>query len=398
MVVKLLGKISGKIKRSVAWFKNVKIVWGKCPKADVVIFESTNIDYLLPLCNKHNVEIVDVPVSKLYLDLNLSIKIIVLLLKGNSLQVSYYVSLIKTIKPAIVITFIDNSDLFYKVARLGHYFTRFLAIQNAARCDIKELSSEKGKQIYLPEFACFGKYEIDLYTSKGAYVEKFYPIGSLRESYYRQFRTKQNKINRTKTYDLCIVAEASPDWDKLYPGFEDAVGMIAQFAVRLCREKKLKMVIAGKRDIDQNSTRAAIHTLDAESTWYKNYIGDEISITPRIRDQFTTYELISSSRLSLAMVSTTLYEGASRGERVLFCNYSGNDLWDPPVDGIMSHKEASYESFAEKVMSILEMDENDYRENTKDNVNYVIRNNNEIPTDTFLEEHISKAIQDKLKK
>lgn len=397
MVVKLLRKISGKFKRSVDWVKNVKIVWGKCPKVDVVIFESTNSDYLLPLCNKHKIEILDVPISKLYFDIRIIFVLVKFLLKGNSLQVSCYLSLINTMDPAIVITFIDNSDMFYKVARAGRKYSRYLAIQNASRYDVKELPVEKGNQIYIPEFACFGEYERVLYSSKSAHVEHFYPVGSLRESYYRKQRNKQKTRNKPAAYDLCVVAEASPGWDKIYPGFEDAIGMIAQFAVRLSQEKGLKMVIAGKRDVSPDDKRAAIHSVNTESTWYEKYIGHNIPITPRIRDQFTTYELISKSRLSLAMVSTALYEGASRGARVLFCNYSGNTLWDFPVDGMMTHKDPSYESFSEKVMSILEMDENDYHDNTKDDVEYVIKNNNEIPTDTFLEEHISKAIYDKFK-
>jgi len=397
LVVELVKKIIGRTNRLASWLKNVKVEWDDCPKADVVIFESTNVDYLLPLCKKHIVEILDVPVTRLYLNFHIIIDLAKMLLSGCSFQVSYYVSLIKAMEPVIVITFIDNSDIFYKVARTGHHVTRFLAIQNAARCDVKELSLEKGRQIYLPEFACFGKYEIDLYSSKGAYVESFYPIGSLRESYYRRHKTKKKNINEPQQYDLCVVAEASPGWDKFYSGFEDAIGLIAQYAVRLSEEKGLTIVIAGKRDIAADSERDVIHSTDVESEWYKKYIGTEVLVTPRVRDQFTTYELISNSRLSLAMVSTALYEGASRGARVLFCNYSGNPLWDFPVDGMMSHKEANYDSFSETVMSILKMNDASYKKCTQDDVNYVIQNSDETPTDTFLEKHISKSVQDKLK-
>jgi len=276
---------------------------------------------------------------------------------------------------------------------LLHTKIRFLAIQNAARYDVLELSNDEAKRIFIPEFACFGEYEKDMYLDKEAKVEHFYPIGSLRESYFREYWAKSNNYDSSRRYDydLCVVAEASPGWDKIYPGFEDAIGRIAQFAVRLSREKGFKLVIAGKRDVVPDMARAQIHSRNSEVDWYETYIGDEVPIAPRIRNQYTTYGLIKRSRLSLAMVSTALREGASRGDRVLFCNYSGDSLWDFAVDGLMSIKEDSYEAFSKRVMTILNLNDDEYAAQTSETVKYVI-DNNSIPTSTALEEMISSAV------
>ena len=219
------------------------------------------------------------------------------------------------------------------------------------------------------------------------------PLGSLREAYFRQYWQHALPITSERyDHDLCVVAEASPGWNRLYPGSEDAFGNIAKYAVRLAREKGLKVVIAGKRDITPGEIRAFIHQRDTEVDWYQKYIGSEVPITPRIRDQFTTYGLMSRSRVSMALMSTTLREAASRGCRVLSCNFSGDRRWDFCMDGIWSLTEDSYESFAERVITLLSMSDEAYRLESAKMAQYVMNNDDQHPTDVVLEKIIADAV------
>ncbi len=387
-------RLTRRFHRGFAWLKSIKVEWCHPQPVQLVIFEQTNADYLIPLCRDINKTVVHVPAQPLSLSWYLIGLFLWLMLRGNGVRESYFAALVRILRPRIVITFIDNSDLFYRVARINHGQMRFLAIQNAARYDVVELEPHQAKNIFLPEFACFGQYEADLYTSKGAKVGIFYPIGSLRESYFRRFSTEEYQRNdeHKDRYDLCVVAEASPGWNSIYPGSEDAIGKVATYAARYAKDHGLSIVIAGKRDSDPDSTRASIHQRDSEVAWYEKYIGTDVSITPRVRDQFSTYSLISKSRLSLALMSTTLREGASRGSRVLFCNFSKDPRWDFCVEGMWSLTTDSYAAFSERVSYLLAMNEDDYRIQSAKMANYVMNNDDEHPTYSRLEQIISDAV------
>ncbi|APW44186.1 hypothetical protein RS694_17735 [Rhodoferax saidenbachensis] len=387
-------RLAGRLRRLGLWLRGVKVQWGHPQPVKVAIFEATNADYLTPLCAGAKSIVIGIPAKTLYLSWMLIGGVAWLVLRGRGVQESYFAVLLRRLRPAIVITFIDNSDLFYRVARINHTRMRFLAIQNAARYDVVELLPEKAQHIFLPEFACFGEYEKDLYTSKGAQVGAFYPIGSLRESYFRRFWKDAHATAPAHSYeyDLCVVAEASPGWNKLYPGSEDAIGRVASYAVRYAKEHGLRIVIAGKRDVSPGQERASIHQRDVELAWYQRYIGTETPITPRVRDQFTTYGLISKSRLSLALMSTALREAANRGCKVLFCNFSKDPRWNFCVDGVWSLTKDSYEEFSDRVSHLLAMSEQDYLAQSAKMSAYVMNNDDAAPTYVQLEKIIAAAV------
>lgn len=390
----LLSKVVRQLKRMAAWVRYVEVRWLAPDPVDVVIFYSTTAEYLMPLCGGAKTLVLDVESrNTLQLSWGLLKDFFSLLLQGHRPQTAYFSALLRRLTPAIVVTYIDNSELFYEVARVNHRRMRFLAIQNGSRIDVVEKSSKDAQRIFIPEFACFGEYERDLYLTKGASVGNFIPMGSLRESYFRQYWQKKSVSMHAGgyDYDMCIVAEASPGWNQRYPGSEDAIGNIAKYAVRLAHEKGLKLVIAGKRDITPGQVRALIHQRDTEVAWYKKYAGDH-PVTPRVRDQFSTYELTVRSRLSLALMSTVLREASSRGSRVLHCNFSGDSRWDFCVDGIWSLKEDSYEAFAERVMALLALSDEAWREKSAKMAAYVMNNDDSNPTYVALQKIIVDAV------
>ena len=389
----VVNKFVRRLRRVVAWVHDVKVRWGGLEPVDVVIFDPTNVDYLLPLCGGARTLVLDVSSHTLHLSWSLMLDGMRLLLRGSGLRIAYLSALLLQLRPAIVITFIDNSDLFYELARANHRRMRFLAIQNGARYDVVEMAPGAASRIFIPEFACFGEYEEDLYSGKGAQVGRFIPIGSLREAYFRRYwQQAAPAAGDSYDYDLCVVAEASPGWNRTHPGLEGAIGNIAKYAVRLAREKGLKLVIAGKRDVTPGQDRAHIHQRDTEVDWYRKYTGDEVAITPRVRDQFTTYGLISRSRVSLASMSTALREAAGRGSRVLFCNFSRDLVWDFCVDGIWSLKEDTYKAFAERVMALLALSDEAWREKSAKMAAYVMNNDDSNPTYVALQKIIVDAV------
>lgn len=342
-----------------------------------VIFYKDGSEYLMPLLEGESTFVLNFPPKTIHITPSIVLNTLLNSLKGFDSVTSYLRALITQINPEMVLTFIDNSERFGNLAHSDHKNRRYLAIQNAARYDLLE-NNARGNSMFHSEFACFGKNEEILHRQASNTVLKFHLIGSLREAHYRRYQEEKNRsiLPKKKQYDICVVAEASPGWDKNYPGFELGIGRIAQFAVRLAEEYNLKIVIAGKRDVNPSETRAAIHSAEVESQWYQHYISGKVKVTPRHKNQYSTYQLISNSAISIACVSTALYEGASRGSRVLFCNFTGDPNWDFPGGGInalsVNCEDVMYERFRERVLMILDMKETRYQDTVRKVIGSVI--------------------------
>jgi surface carbohydrate biosynthesis protein len=363
-----------------------KIYYSKPSKAKIAILDGSNVQYLIPLCGDEKYTTIDVNGEQLYLTLEIIFSMFKWTVKTHDPQLGYVITLLEIINPSITITFVDNATLFYEVSRRYHH-CRFLAIQNAARYDTAHLESKLAKEIHIPEFACFGDYEKDLYTKIGAKVNQFYPIGSVRDSYYRNIHAVEDG---NIDYDICLVSEPSPGWDQIeFPGFEDAIGTIAKYAVQFSQKYNKKLCIAGKRDPETTAR-------DAELKWYEKYIGKNIDIIPRVREEYTTYKLIDRSAVSISFVSTALQEGLGRGNRVLFCNYTGYKHWSFPVNGIWLLEESSYDSFEKQLLILLGMTDEQFRQQSAMAAKYVLNYNEEIPTDVYLGKIITGAVSDKV--
>jgi surface carbohydrate biosynthesis protein len=295
----------------------VKIRFFSPDRYRFVVFEKVGSEYLMPLLEGESTVVLHFPPKTIHITPLIVLNTLLNLLRGFVPVTSYLRALITQIDPEMVLTFIDNSARFSNLAYSNHQARRYLAIQNGARYDLLENNACK-KFFFHSEFACFGKNEENLHRQASSTVLKFHFIGSLREAHYRRYQQERNIsiLPQNKQYDICVVSEASPGWDDKYPGMELGIGRIAQFAVRLAEEFDLKIVIAGKRDDNPSEVRVADHSAEVESQWYKHYISDKVKVTPRHKNEYSTYKLVSNSAISIGCVSTALYEGASRGSRV----------------------------------------------------------------------------------
>lgn len=361
--------------------RRAKVKWSPPPRTKIAIFDATSSRFLVPLCGSEKFEIIHVDGESLNLTFAIVKSTIKWALKTGLPQVGYAIAQLEAIRPVITLTFIDNSRLFYETSR--HYRkTRFLAVQNAARHDTAHLPAALAKKIHIPEFACFGEFEKELYKRIGANVGCFYPVGSLRDAYYRE---QFGPLNSRIEYDICIVGEASPGWDKReFPGMEDAIGNIAKHAERYAIKFGKRICLASKRP--------ALAAREREMRWYGKYIGDRVEVIGQVPNQYTTYGLIDRSAVSVGFISTALHEGLARGRRVLFCNYTGLEKWDFPAKGLWCLTDPSYEAFEKKMDELFAMSEETFREQSADAARYTVNYRPELPTHHFLQRLIADAV------
>jgi len=358
------------------------ICFGLPPRRLIVILEESSHEYLLPLLGKESFEIIGNPSGTTCLNFRFVGLFFANLFKVERPEVAYALTLLKFIQPKIALSLIDNSDFFYNVSRHAKG-VRFLAIQNANRIDSLFLPKAAAAKIHIPEYACFGQYEVDMYTAIGATVGHFFPVGCLKDALYRD--SLSGTPEKSKTYDVCLVSEGAQGTDEEWgPGVEKAMVLILEHAIRFCAERGLRFCIAGKRP--------DLKYFELEKAMYTKYVSEDIPFIRPARFEHSTAKLIDSSKVSLASCSTALKEAFSRGNKVLFCNFTGDSRLDFPVQGVWLLNDPSFEAFEQRMFVLLGMTVDEFNDGASSAVQYVMKNDPQIPATAFLRNLISNAV------
>ena len=344
------------------------------------MLDSVNIGDFKPLFGFIEYSVIDACGVKVHITPSIALSWIYFTVRYGDPDAGYVFALLKKIRPKIILTYVDNSPAYHLVSK-NYRSARFLAVQNASRYDTLWLSKRLAKKIHIQEFFCFGQYEVDLYERVGAHVERFYPVGSLKSSLYL---AQRDSLPKVPVYDICVVGEPSPGWDEIEsPGTENAIGKIAHYAERFASKHGKTVCIAGKRE---NKSHAS------EEAWYRKYVSERCPIIPRVREHFTTYRLIDNSQVSIAWISTALQEGMARGNKVLFCNFTGQDKWDIPVDGVWQLNTPSFEAFEERMLRLLSMTDDEFCKLSSNAAKYIQGGSREVPASEALRRLIEEAV------
>ena len=230
---------------------------------------------------------------------------------------------------------------------------KFIAVQNADRGEMRWISEEETKKVFIPEFLCFSDYEEQIYRNKKFNIGKFESVGSLRASLSKEY-VKSEKINiNPEQYDICLISEPHPVLNSDYSqvkNFAESSGKVAEYTHCLCKKKKLNLIFVGKRD--------------TEIEFYKEYLKEydyKIFQSPRNEKEiYNTYLNVMRSKLVIGQISTVLREAISFRKKILSCNFSGHPDMIFPGKGICSLDNVPYNLFEERVLQILSMTEKEY--------------------------------------
>lgn len=359
--------------------------WHAAKHAPILIFGGTQPvwDVLTPLFGDEAYEILHVDDGKPQMTFLIALWAAWYALRTRSVEAGYAIAFIRSVAPRIVVTFIDNNLAYQRAARHCRK-TRFLAIQNGSRLVARDHGGDAAK-IYHAEFACFGTFEAEEYKRLGATAERFYPIGSLKDAYYR---AQIDGNFPRKRFDLCFVSQIKPQHYKIYPKTMASLDLLAQHLRRFCEAHGTTLCVAARRHPGSNP-----ELFEWETDWYRERLGDRATIIPNVAMEYTSYGLIDASRVSLAMHTTLLREGFGRGNRILSCNFTGDPLIDFPIPGPWSLTDASYEVFERALLRLLNMTDEEYQSICGTSPQYLISYDAGCPTDSFLRNIISDAVQ-----
>ena len=288
---------------------------------------------------------------------------------------AYFTALIKVSARDIVITAIDNNIHFFRAAKILHHQLRFIAVQNGTKFYKNNKFFKKNMaDIVIPELICFGEYDRASLSGGVAKIDHFYPLGSAYEIKSREKSATYEKFKngiRDIKYGICLISEDMTGVADEFPGIVETSDQITAYCERYRKENDLKLVIALKNKPGsakrESELKNFIRTID---------VNDSDVILSENKNWWSSYDLAIESQISIGMASSMLYENASRGLKVLICDFYSEE-WslggEPPL--VLKSRSPSYQIFKNAVDMILSQSHKNYFDERKNQISYVINNN-----------------------
>ena len=298
----------------------------------------------------------------------------------NSLPTNNRLSFLDYVNPKVIITAVDNSGEFHKLS-CEYDGPVFIAVQNGMRIEINMRTALPPIWI-LPKikskchYFSFGQYTEDLYKKYGHEIATFHHVGSSTLGHY--VKNVRGKMVEQRIFDICIISqwrkdqmEANPDpaneQSKWSPLFANSLRTTNEFVLRYCEENSATSCVALRTDDP------------LERAFYDEGLNGKAVLIPRNMKEMSSYRAADQSQVVIACHSALLYEAHALGRRVLFCNFTGLDIFDPPVLGPWFLNTADYALFKDRMDLLLHQSDEEYRRVSRNFTEYLMNNDPERP-------------------
>ena len=303
----------------------------------------------------------------------------------RNLEYIYYLSVLKTIKPRIIITLIDNSGLVSWLTSkvLG---IEFIVIQNGTRT-INELNKTLFN-LHLENYYCFGEYEKTLFSNYNYKIKNFHPVGSLLAGYY----WPKNKIDIK--YDICIVScwrgniENTPDVSLTM----EAMGKLDKLLSKYIDEKRLKAVVALRSEPDSLDRKMTKY--GDEKEYFKNHYGSSIALIDPNLELRNIYEIMSESSIIISFGSTAPREAFGLGKKILYSDFTLLNEHNDYNSSIL-FKEENYKKLCERLDNLISCPQEEYEKKMKSYASYLMNLDKDNPPHLILKKHVDNILSNK---
>ena len=305
----------------------------------------------------------------------------------EQLYLIYLISLLKTLKPKVLITFIDNDWHFQYLSKVCKNL-EFIAIQNGVRSQVNlqyDLPSypHPANKIYHRNFFCFGKHEINEYKKYEHKVENFFAVGSLRLSWFLENKDKKNYYYKIKP-NLVLISQ----WDQSimlngkYPEFKYGMEKLDIYLNYFLKKNKYKVNII----LRSNSK--------CEHKYFKS-IYDERAIFLIKNNETSSYHYVKQAKLSITIDSTLGREAYAIGRKVFFVNFTKFQMYNTPVDKRSLLNEENYSLFEKKIKFLLSEKQTNFYKRTSTNRSKIMKigKTKKTLTHNIIKNHIDRILE-----
>jgi hypothetical protein len=317
-----------------------------------------------------------------------------------------------------VITNIDNSFKFSDVAKILEKKTNFIAIQNASRYDLlqfnylyntKKIKHNFLKKYYIPNLFCFGDYERELYKKLNIMVKNIYPVGDLRWANFLHHIKSENNSDEKYNSDICLISEyIGSSYLHATGGFGQytkkklndpnlfenknitkGFAEIVKYTFKFCIRNNMKLIIPLKRD---KKYTPKLH--EAEYEHYKKILEKEEfdffqkNFLEKKIDDFSSYRAVLNSKVAVGIGSTLLKNKLGTGGKILACNFTKQNTFDFPVNGICSLHSCSYEEFEKRLIEIYSISKENFFSRIDKKPGYIMKFNENNSTINLIREKL----------
>jgi len=379
------------------------IFFGDPQTVDIIIFDETNSQIVRKVLNdKYTVSIFKVRPEEIWVGLrvivkffrfisNIEIKDAIEHKKGflvgilKQLQCVYFKSCLEVISPKAVITYIDNCSRFSWLSKNCQKLP-FIGIQNGSRLSY---TAKDNPSYYLQHLFCFGQHEVNLFPTLGYQVKNFYPVGSLIASLH--FDHRHSKV--FNKYDLLIVST----WRGNIGFPQDVKDTMKSMKIMdnhlahyiKSREKKGAVIVRAERD-SEHWVMPEIGS--SEEEYYQEIYDNTIDIVETNFSKRNIFPLMQQSELIVSCLSSALLEAFGIGKKILYCNFTGTNMYHKDLDPSIVTDDCNFEAFSSKLDAIFKMPKEKYSRDHQERQKYYMSNPRDKATYQAISEKIDEII------
>ena len=266
----------------------------------------------------------------------------------------YFESCLELIKPKAVVSFIDNSSTFGWLSKYCRNYP-FIAIQNGSRLSY---AANDNSGYHVQHLFCFGEHEKYLFPKLGYHVENFYPVGSLVASLYFD----QQLVDHDEKYDLLVVStwRGNIDFQQEVKDTMYSMECMDRLLEKYIRVKGVRAAVILRAE--RNSEHWVMQELGiSEEEYYRNIYGDCIDIIETDFSKRNIFPLMQQSRVILSCLSSALVEAFGIGKKILYCNFTGTNLYHSDFDSRIIANQSDWNIFSVHLDNLISQKSQEYQ-------------------------------------
>ncbi len=356
-----------------------KIKLLKSQSVDILIIDDENFNHVNQ-CIPEKASFSTLPIRgviPLIVSSKFLFRVLTHILNSKRIQDAILFSIVDVLQPKILITFTDTS---YLMGRIHAEFPEKLTIsvQNGFRTGPKY--SHGTHSIYpVSLYYGFGEHDGILMKNIGLNNKEYVSAGSLVYGLY-----KRNQIEvQPNQYDVCFLSQFTTNVDdphmKVLMGHLDPIFLSL---IKACKELNLSLAVAMRYERSAADYLLELNHLKAlDIEGYSKIIPNNLAI-------FEGYNTSTQSNIVVTVHSTLGFEMLGAGRKVLFGasinNFSLAHFWDAfgnfnQLPSMNLLDDFSVDSICSKLNKLIEMDSDDYIEQTKKVREYYMNHFETIP-------------------
>jgi surface carbohydrate biosynthesis protein len=286
-------------------------------------------------------------------------------------------------KPKAIVTFIDNSGIFHWLSR-RRGGVPFIAIQNGTRL---RCHAEPNSGYYLQHLFSHGTHERNLFPQLGYFVQHFHPVGSLLASLHIP------KTPIAETLDLLIIStwRGNIGWTREVQDTMRSMRIMDELLAGYLRMRSLRAAVISRSERDSVDWMIP-EVGQTEEEYYRSLYGETVEFIETRFTERNVYHNIARAHVVVTCLSSAGLEALGLGKKVLYCNFTGTDVYHADLAADLVHSDSSPDSFRNRIDSLLHEPIDAYADRLRNVRAHYMRNPDYQPTFEAITSQIDKII------